>query len=186
MKIIKKILNGIIIFQTDLFVDKRGSFTESFNKKDFEKNIVKKKVNFVQDNISISKKNVFRGFHFQTKPFAQGKLVKVLNGEIIDIVIDLRNKSKTFGKSYQINLSSINNFKIWIPEGFAHGFISLKKDTKVLYKTTNYYQPKYEKTLIYNDSNIKVKFPKNSRLNVSKKDLNGLTFFEIKKKLYFN
>lgn len=186
MKIIKKIFNGIIVFQTDLFEDKRGSFTESFNKKTFEKKILKQKINFVQDNISISKKNVFRGFHFQTKPFAQGKLVKVLKGEILDIVIDLRRRSKYFGKNFQIKLNDLNNYQIWIPEGFAHGFISLKDNTKVMYKTTNYYQPKCERTLVYNDSNIQMNFLNKLKLYISKKDLIGLNILEIKKKKFFD
>jgi len=170
MQIKKTKFAGVWEIYQNRFKDKRGYFFESFNKKKFNK-LVKKNYNFVQDNISLSKKMVFRGFHLQTKPFEQAKIVQVLSGEILDIILDLRKNSKTFGKIIKIYLSEKNNKQIFIPEGLAHGFLSLKDNTKILYKTSNFYSKKNEVTICYNDPNINLDL--NKKLILSKKAKNG-------------
>ena len=149
---------------------------ESFNSKRFN-NSLKNNINFVQDNLSISKKGVFRGLHFQYQ-FPQAKLVSVLSGEILDIVVDLRKSSKTFGDWCAIQVSSKNNKQIFIPEGFAHGFLALKNDTKVFYKVSDFWNSKDEFTLKYNDEKINIELPFEPIL-ISEKDKNGLSFDDI-------
>tara|TARA_B100001109_G_scaffold92855_1_gene75557 strand:- start:173 stop:766 length:594 start_codon:yes stop_codon:yes gene_type:complete len=174
----EKIL-GPLIFTPNIFEDERGYFFESWNKKQFlkfteksqETFMQKNEINFVQDNQSFSSKNVLRGLHYQVKPYAQGKLVSCIAGEIFDVVVDLRKDSPSFGKWAGLVLSGINLKQLWIPEGFAHGFLSLKENTKVLYKTTNYWNKEAERSLKWNDPLINIKWPL-FKLNpiVSKKD----------------
>ena len=132
--------------------------------------------NFKQENISYSKKKyTFRGIHFQTYPKAQSKLITVLSGEIIDIIVDLRKNSKTFGKSIKILMNSKTISLLYIPKGFGHGFLTLKNETLIGYKVSNYYSPKNEKTLSINDDKIKINLGVNkNKLIMSKKDMNGL------------
>ena len=150
--------------------DKRGSLRETFNDK-----ILKKK--FIFEYCTISKKNVFRGFHFQTKN-KQSKFVNVVKGKILDVVIDLRERSKTFGKIYSIILSKKNALGLFIPAGFAHGYFSFDKENIIYYKLDNYYKPRFENGIIYNDKDLKIKWPKKKML-VSKKDknLNSFDYF---------
>tara|TARA_B000000557_G_scaffold52219_1_gene40232 strand:- start:145 stop:690 length:546 start_codon:yes stop_codon:yes gene_type:complete len=172
----REVLEGIVEITQKEFQDDRGSFMESFNSKQFN-NSLKKNITFVQDNLSISKKGVFRGLHFQYE-FPQAKLVSVLSGEILDIVVDLRKSSKTFGDWCTFEISSKNNKQIFIPEGFAHGFLALEDDTKVFYKVSDFWNPKDEFTLKYNDKKINIELPFEPIL-ISEKDKNGLSFDEI-------
>ena len=172
----RKTLKGVIEISQVEFKDNRGSFIENFNSKKF-KALVRKDINFVQDNLSTSKKGVFRGLHFQHK-FPQAKLVSVISGEILDIVVDLRKFSKSFGDWAAFKISNKNKKQIFIPEGFAHGFLSLTDDTKVFYKVSDFWNPKDEYTLRFDDKkiNIKLPFPPKS---ISKKDKEGLTLDEL-------
>ena len=172
----REVLEGIVEITQKEFQDDRGSFMESFNSKQFN-NSLKKNITFVQDNLSISKKGVFRGLHFQYE-FPQAKLVSVLSGEILDIVVDLRKSSKTFGDWCTFEISSKNNKQIFIPEGFAHGFLAMQDDTKVFYKVSDFWNPKDEFTLKYNDKKINIELPFEPIL-ISEKDKNGLSFDEI-------
>ena len=172
-------LNGIIIIDSEEFKDSRGSFTENFNLKKFRKISKKRKINFVQDNLSISKKGVFRGLHFQHK-YPQAKLVSVLAGEILDIVVDLRKSSKSFGDWASYKISKKNKKQLFIPEGFAHGFLSLTNDTKVLYKVSDYWNSKDEYTLKYDDQKINLKLPF-LPTSISRKDKQGLSFEDVPK-----
>ena len=172
----REVLEGIVEITQKEFQDDRGSFMESFNSKHFN-NSLKNNITFVQDNLSISKKGVFRGLHFQYE-FPQAKLVSVLSGEILDIVVDLRKSSETFGDWCTFEISSKNNKQIFIPEGFAHGFLALQDDTKVFYKVSDFWNPKDEFTLKYNDKKINIELPFEPIL-ISEKDKNGLSFDEI-------
>ena len=172
-------LKGIIIIDAEEFKDSRGSFSENFNLKKFRKISKKRKINFVQDNLSVSKKGVFRGLHFQYK-YPQEKLVSVLSGEILDIVVDLRKSSKSFGDWASYKISRKNKKQLFIPEGFAHGFLSLTNDTKVMYKVSNYWNSKDEYTLKYDDQKIKLKLPF-LPTSISQKDKQGLSFEEVPK-----
>ena len=172
----REVLEGVVEITQKEFQDDRGSFMESFNSKQFN-NSLKNNITFVQDNLSISKKGVFRGLHFQYE-FPQAKLVSVLSGEILDIVVDLRKSSKTFGDWCTFEISSKNNKQIFIPEGFAHGFLALQDDTKVFYKVSEFWNPNDEFTLKYNDKKINIELPFEPIL-ISEKDKNGLSFDEI-------
>ena len=172
----REVLEGIVEITQKEFEDDRGSFMESFNSKHFN-NSLQNDITFVQDNLSISKKGVFRGLHFQYE-FPQAKLVSVLSGEILDIVVDLRKSSETFGDWCTFEISSKNNKQIFIPEGFAHGFLALQDDTKVFYKVSDFWNPKDEFTLKYNDKKINIELPFEPIL-ISEKDKNGLSFDEI-------
>lgn len=176
MLIKKTKLNNCYYFDLKKFSDNRGFFCEVAHEKRYKKYIKRK---IVQTNFSYSKKNIFRGIHFQIKK-PQGKLLTVLSGEIKDIIIDLRKKSSTYGQTDSIVLSEKKNQQIWIPEGFGHGFISLTDKVKIIYQCTDFYYPKYEKTLSYKDSKFK-NIIKNKNLKISKKDLAGLSFNEVKK-----
>ena len=172
-------LNGIIIIDSEEFKDSRGSFSESFNLKKFRNISKKRKIIFVQDNLSVSKKGVFRGLHFQYK-YPQAKLVSVLSGEILDIVVDLRKSSKSFGDWASFKISRKNKKQLFIPEGFAHGFLSLTNDTKVMYKVSDYWNSKDEYTLRYDDQKIKLKLPF-LPTSISQKDKQGLSFEDVPK-----
>ena len=161
----------LIIKQKNNF-DKRGNLREVFNNR-----ILKKK--FVFEYCTTSKANVLRGFHFQTK-LRQSKYVNVLKGKILDIVIDLRKNSKTFGKVFKIILSQNNSLGLYIPSGFAHAYYSYNKENIIYYKLDNYYAPKYESGIMFNDPIVKIKWPYN--MMVSKKDRNLLTYKEFLKK----
>ena len=172
-------LNGIIVIDTEEFRDRRGSFSENFNLKKFRKISKRTSINFVQDNISISKKGVFRGLHFQYK-YPQAKLVSVLSGEILDVVVDLRKASKSFGDWASYKISRKNKKQLFIPEGFAHGFLSLTNDTKVMYKVSDYWNSKDEYTLKYDDQKINLKLPF-LPTSISQKDKQGLPFEDVPK-----
>ena len=170
MKIYKTKFKGLYVVKQIDNIDNRGSLRETYNKK-----LLNKK--FVFEYCTTSKKNVLRGFHFQTR-FQQAKYVNVLKGRILDIVIDLRKKSKTFGRSFKIILSKKNTTGLFIPRGFAHAYYSYGYENIIYYKLDNFYKPAYENGIIYNDKELKIKWP-NQKIIVSKKDknLNSLKIF---------
>ena len=155
-KLIKAPIEGLYIIEPTVFGDNRGFFTESYNKREFEK--IGLDMNFVQDNHSRSKKGVLRGLHFQKK-HPQGKLVRVIRGKVFDVAVDLRKGSPTFGKWYGIILSDENHLMFYIPEGFAHGFLVLSEEADFFYKCTDFYYPEYDAGIIWNDPDIGIKWP---------------------------
>lgn len=174
MNIIKPEIEGLLIITPKVFKDDRGEFMESFNKQKFDE-AVGREVNFVQDNQSVSKKGVLRGLHFQTPPFAQGKLVRVTKGAVIDIAVDIRKDSPTYGDYVAVELSAQNNEQFWIPEGFAHGFVALEDETTFLYKCTNYYAPQCEGTILWNDPTLNIDWGIDNPI-ISEKDAVGQEF----------
>ena len=180
MKIIKKYFNKVLVIKNDLFNDNRGFFSEVYNKKKFRELGIFKE--FKQDNISFSKKKfTFRGIHLQKKPFGQSKLVRVVKGSIIDIVVDLRKNSKTFGKYQKILLSDNSSEMIYIPEEFGHGFLTLSNNTVINYKVSNFYSPINEVTINYKDKAINIDMNElNKTFIVSKKDSKGISLDEYK------
>ena len=168
MKIIKTKFKELMVISSPIHKDKRGYFREIFKDKFF----IKKR--FVFTCVSSSKKNVLRGLHLQTK-FAQGKYLSVLKGEIFDVAIDLRKKSKNFGKYFSVKMSDKNGISIFIPPGFAHGFIGLKKENIISYHCTNYRSEKHETGLIWNDKDIKIKWPVRYPI-LSDKDKKNISF----------
>lgn len=173
MKIENTYISDLIILEPSCFQDERGFFFEGYNSDTF-KTIFNKKMDFVQDNQSKSFKGVLRGLHYQIDPMAQGKLVRVLNGKIFDVAVDLRKNSDTFSKWFGIELSADNKKQLWIPRGFAHGFLSLDENTEVLYKTTNFYSPDHERTIIWNDKSLAINWPFSNKIIISAKDENGV------------
>ena len=164
----------VILFEPRAFEDERGLFFESFNQKVFEQ-AVGYPVTFVQDNHSISKKGVLRGLHFQRPPFAQGKLVRVVRGAAFDVAVDFRQDSPTYGKWVAETLTAENRRQLWIPEGFAHGFLALEDGTEFLYKTTHFYDRASEGGIRWDDPTISVEWPDQS-LSLSNKDVSLETF----------
>src|ERR1035437_7192240 len=147
-------IEGLLILHPKIFKDERGYFYESFNKPEFHR--LGLDLEFVQDNQSFSVKNVLRGLHFQNPPYAQGKLVSVVSGSVLDIAVDIRKNSPTYGQNYSIILSEENNTMFWIPPGFAHGFITLEDDTRFVYKCTNNYNKAAESGIIWNDPDLNI------------------------------
>ncbi len=173
MNVIKTEIPDVLIFEPKVFGDERGFFFESFNQKVFEE-AVGYPVHFVQDNHSKSSKGVLRGLHYQLAPFAQGKLVRCVAGEVFDVAVDIRKDSETFGKWVGVNLSAENKRQLWIPEGFAHGFLTLSDAAEFLYKTTNYYNPEMERGIIWNDPMLSIEWGESLNVVLSNKDLNNL------------
>ena len=166
---------GLLLITPKIFNDKRGSFYESWNKSVFD-NKVNSNINFVQDNHSTSIKGVLRGLHYQVSPFPQGKLVRCVSGEIFDVAVDLRKDSETFGDWIGVNLSRDNKKQIWIPEGFAHGFLTISNNAEVLYKTSDYWNKDCEKSIRWDDETLNINWPMPPK-HLSEKDLN-LPFLE--------
>lgn len=164
----KTAFSELILIEPAVFKDERGVFFESYNKCSFEKN--KLYLTFMQDNVSISKKNVLRGLHFQNAPYAQGKLVSVLKGAVLDVVVDIRKSSVTFGMHYSVELTGDNKKMMYVPPGFAHGFVSLEDETIFSYKCTNVYDKVSEGGLIWNDPKLNIDWKTEHPL-LSEKDL---------------
>ncbi len=158
---------GVILITPKVFSDERGFFMESYKESEFKANGIN--FEFKQDNHSKSSKNVLRGLHYQLEPYAQGKLVRVITGKIFDVAVDIRKGSPTFGKWVSAELSEDNKKMLWIPPGFAHGFLSLEDNTNVLYKSTNEYNKESERGISWNDPEIGIKWPINNPL-LSDKD----------------
>ncbi|MBC9811468.1 dTDP-4-dehydrorhamnose 3,5-epimerase [Crocinitomicaceae bacterium CZZ-1] len=177
MQVVHPYIEGLLVLTPRKFEDERGYFTESFNQRVFNE-LVGADIRFVQDNESVSSRHVLRGLHFQKPPHAQGKLVRVSSGSVLDIAVDLRKDSPTFGKWHGEILSAANGKLFWIPEGFAHGFIALEDHTKFLYKCTDYYAPDSEGTLRWNDPTLNIDWGNNHPI-VSEKDKKGRIFEEL-------
>ena len=158
MKIIHTVISDILLIEPAVFSDVRGFFMESFNQKVWEEK-TGLKTSFVQDNHSHSTRGVLRGLHYQLPPAAQAKLVRCIAGEIFDVAVDIRRQSKTFGQWYGCSLSESNKRQLWIPEGFAHGFMVLSDFAEILYKTTAYYSPESDRSILWNDSDLKIDWP---------------------------
>lgn len=174
MDVIATKIPDVLIIEPKVFGDDRGFFYESFNKKKFvEASGVS--TEFVQDNHSKSTKGVLRGLHYQIKQ-PQGKLVRVCQGEVIDVAVDIRKSSATFGQWVGVNLSAENKRQLWIPEGFAHGFVVLSETAEFLYKTTDYYAPEHERCIQWNDAELAIDWQCDEQPLVSEKDAQGLSF----------
>ena len=179
MKFSKAIIPGIVVIEPTVLSDKRGYFLESFNKNEFEKAIGK--VSFVQDNESRSSKGVLRGLHYQKPPFAQAKLVRCIEGEILDIAVDIREDSPTYGLYHSDVLSSENKKQLFIPKGFAHGFVVLSEYAVFAYKVDNTYAPDYEAGILWNDKELGVEWGVNEKeIFISDKDDQLPLFSEFK------
>ena len=164
---------GVCILTPRVFEDERGFFFESFNQRDFNDAIGSRAFTFVQDNHSRSVKGTLRGLHFQS-PNPQGKLVRVVSGAVFDVAVDIRKGSPTFGKWFGLELSAANKKQLWIPPGLAHGFLTLSDEAEFLYKTTDYYAPSHEHTLLWHDQDIAIQWPlSEDDLVVSQKDKTG-------------
>ena len=181
----QKIIEGPLEIIPDIFHDERGYFLETWNKKKFEL-YVNSGISFVQDNQSLSSKGTLRGLHYQLNPMAQGKLVRVTKGKVFDVVIDLRKNSKTFSSWTSLILNCQDKNQIWIPEGFAHGFLTLSEEAIVEYKVTNLWEKELDRTIQWNDSSISIDWPfieNNINMpNLSQRDTNGLTLKSALKK----
>ena len=172
MKIISTSIPDVLIIEPHVFADQRGFFFESYNANAFNQGL-NQSINFVQDNHSRSQKNVLRGLHYQVKQ-AQGKLVRVVLGEVFDVAVDIRRNSPTFGQWVGEYLSSENKKQLWVPPGFAHGFIVLSEDAEFLYKTTDYYAPEYERCIAWDDPSININWPIEGQPELSNKDQQGI------------
>ncbi|WP_435952998.1 dTDP-4-dehydrorhamnose 3,5-epimerase [Dryocola sp. BD626] len=169
MKVIKTEIPGVLIFEPRVFGDDRGFFFESFSKINFE-DAVGFSVDFVQDNHSKSSLGVLRGLHYQSPPYAQGKLVRCTAGEVFDVAVDIRKDSPTFSRWVGVNLSAENKRQLWVPEGFAHGFLTLSDSSEILYKATNYYVPSYEGCILWSDETLGIHWPISGMPSLSAKD----------------
>ncbi len=179
MKIINTPLDGLLVFAPEIYEDDRGYFFESWNKKIFKEFGLNYEFN--QDNQSLSKYGVLRGLHFQNPPYAQGKLVRVIKGKVLDVVVDIRSDSSTYGSHYKIELSETNKLIFWIPPGFAHGFITLENDTIFSYKCTSVYNKQSEQALLWSDKTLNIDWQIKKPI-VSQKDQNAIKFLSFKSK----
>ncbi|HEY6435107.1 MAG TPA: dTDP-4-dehydrorhamnose 3,5-epimerase [Ignavibacteriaceae bacterium] len=182
MKVTKTEIPGLLVIQPDVFNDSRGFFFESYNKKRCEELGITDE--FVQDNISKSKKDTVRGIHYQVGEKAQGKLCQVIEGEALDVAVDIRFNSPTFGKHFSLILNSETKFQLWIPTGFAHGFSVLSDEAIFSYKCTNYYSKAHEKVILFNDPDLKIDWKVKKHI-VSEKDLQAAKFKNIEKDFVF-
>ena len=180
MKIISTEIEDLFIIQPEIFSDDRGYFFESFNKKKFNENF--SQIKFCQDNESKSSFGVLRGLHYQLSPKAQTKLVRVLKGKVLDVVVDIRQNSPSFGNHFSVELSDENKKQLLIPRGFAHGFVVLSEEAVFSYKVDNYYDSKLERGIIFNDSFLQIDWRLNNEdLKLSNKDLKLTSFLEAQK-----
>lgn len=169
MELVRFDIEGPVLIKPKIFEDERGYFYETFNENAFERAGLKTP-RFIQDNQSLSKTGTLRGLHFQNPPFAQGKLIRVVSGSVFDVIVDIRPDSPTFGKSLSLELNGTNKLILWIPPGFAHGFLTLEDNTLFLYKCTEVYSQESESGIIWNDKDLNINWPLNNPL-ISKKDL---------------
>ncbi|MFN5181726.1 MAG: dTDP-4-dehydrorhamnose 3,5-epimerase [Bacteroidota bacterium] len=177
MKISETLIEGLKIIEPKVFQDDRGYFFESWSKKIFEENNIE--ADFLQDNQSLSTKGVLRGLHFQSPPYAQGKLVRVIKGSVLDVAVDIRKRSPTYGQHVCVELSEKNKLQFYIPPGFAHGFLTLEDETIFSYKCTNYYNKDSEGTILWNDPEIGIDW-KITHPRISQKDEAGILLKNFK------
>jgi dTDP-4-dehydrorhamnose 3,5-epimerase len=175
MKITPLAIPDVLLLEPRVFGDARGFFFESYNRETFRR-LTGLDADFVQDNHSRSARNVLRGLHYQLPPKAQGKLVRAIAGEIFDVAVDLRRQSPTFGRWVAATLSAENHKQLWIPPGFAHGFLVLSELAEFLYKTTDYYAPELERCILWNDPDIAISWPLDDAPILSAKDGTGMAF----------
>jgi dTDP-4-dehydrorhamnose 3,5-epimerase len=173
MEILETKIKDLLIIKPRVFEDARGYFFESYNKDVFTKHHIH--VDFIQDNQSLSHRGVLRGLHFQSPPFAQGKLVRVITGAVLDVAVDIRKNSPTYGEHVTIELTEENKTMFYIPPGFAHGFATLRDNTIFSYKCTQTYHKESEGTVLWNDSDLKIDWQLENPL-LSDKDMNGIIF----------
>lgn len=184
MNIIETKIKGLLIIEPRVFGDDRGWFMESFNQQNFEKALADRGLDiphFVQDNHSCSQKGVLRGLHYQLDPYAQGKLVRVVQGRAWDVAVDIREGSPTFGQWVGLELTGDNHKQFWIPAGFAHGFVALEDNTQFLYKATNYYNQASERAIVWNDEDLAIDWQVSGlkEILVSEKDKEANQFSKI-------
>lgn len=165
---------GLFVIKPKVFGDHRGYFFESYKESELQK-VLDRRPEFIQDNESLSGKNVLRGLHFQKPPFAQSKLVRVVTGSVLDVVVDLRKEEPTFGKHFAIELTAENKAQLFVPKGFAHGFLTLEDNTRFCYKCEGEYAPHSEDSLLWSDPDLNINWPSNQPL-VSEKDAKANTF----------
>ncbi len=176
MKAIPQAIPEVLLLETRVFGDERGFFFESFNQRQFEE-AVGRSVSFVQDNHSRSVRNVLRGLHYQVQQ-PQGKLVRVVQGEVFDVAVDIRRSSPTFGQWVGAILSADNKHQLWVPEGFAHGFVVLTETAEFLYKTTDYYAPEHERCIAWDDPMLAIDWPIADAPSLSAKDREGVLLID--------
>ena len=178
MEVVKTNIEGVVIIEPRLFKDDRGYFFESFSQREFDEKV--RPIKFVQDNESMSSYGVMRGLHFQTMPYSQSKLVRCVKGAVLDVAVDIRKGSPTYGQHVAVELTEENHRQFFIPRGFAHGFAVLSETAQFCYKVDNVYAPHEEVTLFYNDPHVAVQWPiKAEEMLLSEKDKKGLGFEEI-------
>lgn len=179
----KTVLDGVVIIEPDVFADERGFFMETFQEKRYQETL-ENDVHFVQDNLSVSKKGVLRGLHYQIPPFAQAKLVQVTRGKAQDVVVDIRDGSPTFGQHVTVELSAENHHQLFIPAGFAHGFLTLEDDTLFQYKCSNAYSKEHERGILWNDPALGIEWGVEQPI-VAEKDSEHPLLKDIAKDYYF-
>jgi len=188
MKLFQSVIPDVVLIHSEVFQDARGWFMESFNQEVFNQELLALGLptpgNFVQDNLSCSKKGVLRGLHYQRSPHAQGKLVRVLSGSIFDVAVDLRENSDSFGAYVSFELSETNKHMVWIPEGFAHGFVAMEDNTHVLYKTTDFYRSEYESSVFWDDPTLNIDWPLRDEVLISLKDQAAQLFLSDPLKIF--
>ncbi|HIF9310843.1 TPA: dTDP-4-dehydrorhamnose 3,5-epimerase [Photobacterium damselae] len=178
MNVIETDIPDVKIIEPAVFSDERGFFMETWNQKKFEELVTGKPTQFVQDNHSKSKKGILRGLHYQTEN-TQGKLVRVVSGEVFDVAVDIRKDSPTFGNWVGVYLSAENKRQLWIPKGFAHGFYVTSDEAEFVYKCTDYYNPNFEISIAWDDKSIAINWPFNDEIIMSIKDKSGIRLLEL-------
>ena len=180
MKFVPQSIPEVLLIEPDIFGDERGYFFETY-RKDMLENEIGYKVNFCQDNESKSTRGVIRGLHYQLPPYSQAKLVRVIEGRVLDVAVDIRKSSSTFGRHVAIELTSENKYQLFIPQGFAHGFVTLSSSARFAYKVDNYYSPEHDRGIAYNDKDLSInwKLPEDD-LKLSDKDCNHPTLVNSK------
>jgi len=185
MKFVRQFIEDVVLIQPEVYGDTRGYFVETFRQDLFDQ-FMGQSTNFVQDNESKSSKGVLRGLHYQLPPYAQAKLVRVIEGRVLDVAVDIRRNSLTFGQYVAVELSDENKFQLFIPHGFAHGFVVLSKQATFAYKVDNYYQPKYDRGIAFNDPELAINWQiAETELSLSNKDLTQPKLADIYGDLFF-
>ena len=180
MKFLPQAIPDVILIEPILHGDDRGYFAETF-RQDLLNDAIGRKINFIQDNESKSSKGVLRGLHYQLAPFSQSKLLKVIEGAVLDVVVDIRKSSPTFGHHLALELSADNKYQLFVPHGFAHGFAVLSETATLVYKVDSYYAPEHERGIAFDDKDLKINWPfKSETLKLSNKDLNNPTLANVK------